>query len=95
MQFHRTQEFKECIKSLNEKQKQEIIRAFQELEKAFEGDMELRSKYKLHPLKNFKGIFGGHLKYNLVFTFHYDTSQDGEKIVFFRRIGTHNIYNNP
>lgn len=95
MQFHRTPEFTECRKLLNDKQKQEINKSFPELKKAFEGNKELRSKYDLHPLKKFKGIYGGHLKYDLVFTFHYDISQDGEKIIFFRRIGTHNIYDNP
>jgi mRNA-degrading endonuclease YafQ of YafQ-DinJ toxin-antitoxin module len=95
MQFRRTPEFKECIKLLDDKQRQEIQDAFPELEKAFHGDMILNRKFNLHPLKKYDGIYAGHLKYNLVFTFHYETSQEGEKIVFFRRIGTHNIYNNP
>ena len=41
-----------------------------------------------------KGIWEGHVKINLVFTFQYD-HEDGEKVCFFRRVGTHDIYKNP
>jgi len=95
MQYFRTPEFKECAKLLDDEQREEVKRAFQDLKRAFEGDRNLRSEYKLHPLKKYPGIYGGHLKYDLVFTFHYETDSSGEKVVFFRKIGTHGIYKNP
>jgi mRNA-degrading endonuclease YafQ of YafQ-DinJ toxin-antitoxin module len=95
MKYHRTPEFNENYKELDNKQKQEVQKSFPDLKKAFEGDTIMRTYFDLHPLNGWPDIYAGHLKYNLVFTYHYDVDSNGEKVVFFRKIGTHGIYKNP
>ena len=95
MKYHRTPEFKADYKNLGEKLKKEVQKSFPDLVKAFEGDTVLRAYFDLHPLTGWPDIYAGHLKYDLVFTYHYDEDLNGEKAVFFRKIGTHGIYKNP
>ena len=96
MIFRRTPQFKIDYRyDLDDSLQEETDKSFPDVVKAFMGDTELRRRFKFHPLKGRDEIFAGHIKHNLCFTYHIEHSKDGEKIIFFRRIGTHNIYKNP
>lgn len=98
MQFRRTRRFIDDLEDLKRADSRfvEIVKnAFPEVSAALQGNVELFNKYTIKPMKGYERIWEGHLKYNLCFTFHYEKKADGEKICFFRRVGTHSIYNNP
>lgn len=94
MKFRRTSRFGRDFKNLDEPDKEYVENAFPEVSRALEGDINLRRKYRFKKMSGWEGIWEGHLKPNLCFTFHYQ-HEGGEKMCFFRRIGTHSIYKNP
>ena len=95
MIFRRTPQFREDFEKLEAEDKKEVKAGFPEVALALQGNVELFQKYRIKQMQGQGDIWEGHVKINLCFTFHYDKTQDGEKICFFRRIGTHKIYNKP
>lgn len=95
MIFRRTKQFKDDYKNLDAELQKEVDKSFPDVVKAFEGDVVLNRRYDLHPLIGWNEIFAGHIKSNLCFTYQVITEGDEEKIVFFRRVGTHKIYKDP
>ena len=95
MEFRRTLEFKDNFKSLSEVYQKYINDAFPYVSDALEGNGDLYKKFKIKKMRGHPDVWEGHIKYNLCFTFHYEKGGNGEKICFFRRIGTHDIYNKP
>lgn len=49
---------------------------------------------RIKPMKGFPGIWEGHITLGYVFTFQ-RIEENGEVIFEFRKIGKHDIYNNP
>ncbi len=95
MKFKTTAKFREDHSSLSARLRQVVKESRPTLEAALQGDAEL---YQLHRIKRMKGhrnIWEGHLKYNLVFTMHFETNSAGERVCVFRRIGTHGVYDKP
>ena len=94
MQFRRTPKFKDDFLHLDGLDQRDVTEAFIELQKALLGDTEQRQRFRLKKMEGWPGIWEGHIKINLCFTFHigYDKK---EKVCFFRRIGTHDIYRKP
>ena len=95
MKFRRTPKFNEDFKNLTPQEQQEVKTAFLNVALALQGNAELFRKHRIKQMQGRKDIWEGHVKINLCFTFHYDETEDGEKICFFRRIGTHDIYQKP
>lgn len=51
---------------------------------------------RIKPIQGFPGIWEGHISIEYVFTFSKETDEEtGEVIFVFRKIGRHDIYNNP
>ena len=95
MKFRRTRQFDEDFERLTSQEKQEVKVAFQNVKLALQGNVELFQKHRIKPMQGHKTIWEGHVKINLCFTFHYDKTENGEKVCFFRRVGTHDIYQRP
>ena len=96
MKFRRTPQFIEDLSHLQEDDKTAVDEdAFRSVALALQGDTKRFKKHRIQLMEGKPGIWEGHLKQNLCFTFHYDYASDGEKICFFRRIGTHKIYKSP
>ncbi len=94
MRYRRTKTFKKCFESLPE----DIKKATRESFKLFQANPTppYHPSLRIKPMKGYKGMFEGHITLSYVFTFHKETdSKTGETIVVFRRIGKHEIYNNP
>ena len=49
---------------------------------------------RIKPMKGFSGVWEGHVTLGYVFTFQ-RTEENGEIIFEFRKIGKHDIYDNP
>lgn len=94
MKFRRTPRYFRDYKRLTERQKDAVGDAFQTVSEGLQGNPEYYSKHKIKKMGRHPRIWEGHIEDNLCFTFHYDY-EDGERICFFRRIGTHDIYDNP
>jgi mRNA-degrading endonuclease YafQ of YafQ-DinJ toxin-antitoxin module len=95
MRFRRTRRFHDDFKKLETRDQNYILESFPSLSKALQGDVNLYQKFRIKQMQGWPGIWEGHVKIYLCFTFHYETAEDGEKICFFRRVGTHDIYDNP
>ena len=95
MKFRRTPQFNDDFEKLESEDKSAVKAAFTGVGKALQGDAELFQKYRVKQMQGHKDIWEGHVKINLCFTFHCDKTEDGEKICFFRRVGTHDIYRKP
>jgi len=96
MKYSRTPQFWEDFNGLEDSVKKVVNEAFPNLAKALEGDVALFNYFRIKKLEGWPGIWEGHVKgQNLCFTFHYDTTETGEKVCFFRRVGTHKIYKKP
>ena len=50
---------------------------------------------RIKPMKGFSGVWEGHVTRGYVFTFHRIEDESGEIIFEFRKIGKHDIYENP
>ena len=94
MKFRRTPRFFRDYRGLGENEKSAIHEAFPEVSDALLGNSELFSKYRIKKMSGWPDIWEGHVKINLCFTFHYEY-ENREKICFFRRVGTHEIYDSP
>jgi mRNA-degrading endonuclease YafQ of YafQ-DinJ toxin-antitoxin module len=95
MKFRRTPKFIRDFRGLTEKQKNAVDNAFIPISYALQGNTELYSRHHIKKMRGHPGIWEGHVESNLCFTFHYDYTDDREKVCFFRRVGTHDIYRNP
>lgn len=95
MKFRRTPQFEEDFNSLEESARKDVKKAFPGVRDALQGNSELFRHYRIKKMKGWSEIWEGHVKLNLCFTFHYDYNDNDEKICFFRRIGTHDIYKSP
>ncbi len=95
MKFRRTPQFKEDYDGLEETDQSDVDNAFRSVAMELQGDVELFMRHRIRRMEGWVGIWEGHVKQNLCFTFHYEYLEDGEKICFFRRIGTHQIYDKP
>jgi len=94
MKFVQTKHFKKCFKQLP--------REVQEAAKSSFLQFKETPNYPFHPsllikkMKGYKGIWEGHVTEGYVFTFHKGRDEEtGEIIYFFRKIGTHKIYDAP
>jgi|GEM_PF-3484542 len=96
MKFIFTPRFsKDYKKSLSPSERRDVKNSKKTIQLALEGNTEY---FKMHRIKMMEGhpyIWEGHVKENLCFTFHYGKTELGEKTVFFRRVGTQKIYENP
>jgi mRNA-degrading endonuclease YafQ of YafQ-DinJ toxin-antitoxin module len=95
MLFRRTREFEDDFERLPRDNQDDIKAAFTSVSNALEGNEDLYKKFKIKKMRGHPNVWEGHIKYNLCFTFHIAKGENGEKICFFRRIGTHDIYNKP
>ncbi|MEW6718667.1 MAG: hypothetical protein AB1345_14345 [Chloroflexota bacterium] len=95
MKFRRTRQFRDDFDRLVESNKKDVEEAFPYIALALQGNDEYRRKYRIKKMEGHPSIWEGHIKINLCFTFHLETDEDSEVIVFFRRVGTHQIYRGP
>jgi len=95
MKFRRTPKFNEDFKNLTPQEQEDVKAAFPNVVSALQGNAVLFRKHRIKQMQGHEDIWEGHVKINLCFTFHYDKTEDGEKVCFFRRVGTHDIYNRP
>ncbi|MFZ0534897.1 MAG: hypothetical protein WAM09_17140 [Anaerolineales bacterium] len=95
MKFRRTPQFREDYNSFEENDKKIIDEAFITVAAALMGDVDQYRHHRIQSMQGWPGIWEGHIKQNICFTFHYIYTETGEKICFFRRIGTHEIYDRP
>jgi mRNA-degrading endonuclease YafQ of YafQ-DinJ toxin-antitoxin module len=95
MKFRRTPQFREDYAGLQEKDREAVDEAFRSVALALQGNVDLYRLHKIQVMHGKPGIWEGHVRQNICFTFHYEYTADGEKICFFRRIGTHEIYDKP
>jgi mRNA-degrading endonuclease YafQ of YafQ-DinJ toxin-antitoxin module len=95
MKFRRTPQFREDFNNLEEADRIAVSEAFKSVALALQGKNESYFAYRIQRMHGKPGIWEGHIKQNLCFTFHYENTNDGEKICLFRRIGTHSVYEKP
>lgn len=95
MKFRRTPQFREDYNAFAEADKEIIDEAFKSVALALQGNVERYRLHRIQAMQGMRGIWEGHIKQNICFTFHYEYTDCGEKICFFRRIGTHEIYKKP
>ena len=95
MEFHRTPQFRDDFNNLTNREKVDVRAAFPFVAQALQGNVEYYRKHKIKKMKRYRGVWEGHVKDNLCFTFHFSTIENGERACFFRRVGTHDIYNSP
>jgi len=93
MIFKRLPSFNRDYDKLKTEQQKLVKDSFKSVASALTGNVELYNKYKIKKMKRGE-YYEGHLQINLVFTlfFEYDEEQ---KICWFSRIGSHEIYDNP
>ncbi len=95
MIFRRTPQFQIDYNRLEKSDQKIVQKEFPSISEALQGNVGLYRHYRIQAMQGKSNIMEGHLKDNLCFTFHYEYSDSGEKICFFRRIGTHKIYKKP
>ena len=95
MKFARTPQFYSDWGQLSDSDKECVKMNFASVAEALQGDSEKYTRHKIKKMEGFQDIWEGHIRQNLCFTFHYSQDKEGEKICFFRRIGTHKIYKMP
>jgi mRNA-degrading endonuclease YafQ of YafQ-DinJ toxin-antitoxin module len=95
MKFHRTPQFREDFNNLEETDRIAVINAFGDVAEALQGNGELRYHFRIKKMEGRDEIWEGHIKINLCFTFQFSVNKEGEKVCFFRRVGTHEIYSRP
>ena len=94
MKFRFTPKYSDDYLQLGQKEKNAVFNAKDTIAKALQGDLECRSKHRLQKMEGRSGIWEGHVKIDLVFTYHFQYEND-IKICYFRRVGTHDIYKSP
>jgi mRNA-degrading endonuclease YafQ of YafQ-DinJ toxin-antitoxin module len=92
--FKLTPKYRRDYSKLSKANQDAVYNAKETIMRALQGDVECFNKHKLQEMEGHPGIWEGHVKINLVFTYHYDF-EAGEKVYYFRRVGTHKIYKNP
>jgi len=98
MKYHRTPQFRDDCEELSRSVPDIydlLAENFPLLDQALTGDGDLYQYFRIKKMQGHADIWEGHLKINICFTFHYEDDHQSEKVCVFRRIGTHNIYNNP
>jgi len=95
MKFHRTPQFYEDYNRLDESDREAVDNAFINVASALQGNADLRQHHRIKKMWGNNEIWEGHVKQNLCFTFHFEDNEAGERVCFFRRIGTHDIYDKP
>ena len=95
MKIRLTQKYWDDLDKLSESDQQEIVNAVETVQLALQGDPQWYSYHRIKRMQGHPGIWEGHVKQNLVFTFEYGKSETGEKVCLIRRVGTHDIYRNP
>ncbi|MBC8438078.1 MAG: hypothetical protein H8D87_00120 [Deltaproteobacteria bacterium] len=96
MKFRRTPSFYDDFGGLESRDQQAVKDAFPDVARALQGDVELFNRFRIKRMKGHPEIWEGHVRGNsLCFTFQYEYTTDGEKVCFFRKVGTHDIYSNP
>ena len=95
MKFRRTPQFREDYRCLSDEDQLAVDEAFGSVTQALQGDVDAFRRHRLRRMEGAPGIWEGHVRHNLCFTFHYDYAEGGEKICMFRRVGTHDIYHKP
>jgi mRNA-degrading endonuclease YafQ of YafQ-DinJ toxin-antitoxin module len=94
MIFRRKPSFKQDFDKLSPPQKKLVEDSFEDVARGLSGDTALYNRFRIKKMKRSDYIYEGHLQINFVFTLHFEYD-DVEKICWFRRIGTHDIYNKP
>jgi mRNA-degrading endonuclease YafQ of YafQ-DinJ toxin-antitoxin module len=95
MKFRRTPQFREDYYSFSEDDRRTIDESFKTVALALQGDVNLYRRHRIQVMRGKSNIWEGHVKQNICFTFHYEYTEEGEKVCFFRRIGTHEVYDKP
>lgn len=95
MHFHRTPQFWEDFQNLTDGEKNAVTESFPFVSEALQGNTDYYSRYRIKKMEGHSDIWEGHVRINLCFTFHYEYTDNGEKVCFFRRVGTHEIYQHP
>jgi mRNA-degrading endonuclease YafQ of YafQ-DinJ toxin-antitoxin module len=99
MKFQRTPHFVDNYKfDISDDGRDDWDQAFPDLVKALQGDSQLYKHFRLQKMEGRpgrNGIWEGHIKQDLCFTFQFDYLPKREKVCLFRRIGTHKIYKKP
>lgn len=92
--YIRSENYKKDYSQLSTQEKEKAKSKSKDFVRAIEtGNDYLRKQLKIHKLNGERNpeVWGAHISGNLVFTFYYD-KKNGENIVIFLRIGTHDIY---
>jgi len=92
--FRFTPRYGKDYSRLGQAEKDAVFEARESIALALQGDVEYFKKHRLQKMEGHPGIWEGHVKSNLVFTYHFEY-ENGRKVYFFRRVGTHKIYKNP
>lgn len=95
MKFRFTPKYRRDYKKLEKNEQDDVFEARETIARALKGDTECYYKHRIKEMEGFPDIWEGHVKINLVFTFHYEEDENGEKICWFRRVGSHKIYKKP
>lgn len=94
MQYRRTRTFKKDYEKLPEDIKEIVREKFDLLQN--NPSPPYHPSLRIKPMRGWDGIFEGHITSRYVFTFHKDTDpKTGETVFVFRKIGGHDVYENP
>ncbi len=94
MRYAWSEQFIRDVQTLSPKDRKLLKDSRDNFKKAIEQqDKEMQKKFKLHKLHRYNNpdVWAGHLRKNLVFTYHFEDDIGGT-ILRFRNIGTHSIY---
>jgi mRNA-degrading endonuclease RelE of RelBE toxin-antitoxin system len=93
MKFRMSTTFRRCLDGLPD----EIRKAAKEKFQLFKDNpyYPYHPSLRIKPMKGFPGVLEGHITIGYVFTFQRLEDESGEIIFEFRKIGKHDIYNNP
>ena len=93
MKFRMSRTFRRCFDELPD----ETRKAAKEKFRFFQRNpyYPYHPSLRIKPMKGFPGIWEGHITEGYVFTFHRLEDENGETIFEFRKIGKHDIYENP
>ena len=98
MKYIRTPQFREdCdILSRTVPNIYDLLRtSFPLVDQALNGDSSLYQHFRIKKMQGHTNIWEGHIRIDICFTFHFEIDEEREKNCIFRRIGSHQIYNNP
>lgn len=95
MKFRLTQKYWGDFANLDGDEKQAVLDSAETVQLALQGNSQWFSHHRIKRMQGHPGIWEGHIKSDLVFTFEKSETESGEKVCWIRRVGTHKIYDRP